>query len=115
MTRQALTTVEADFHERMHAAQIHGLWELASQMTRHPEPTAIPHMWKSSLIEAMVRESGEVVPVGEERRALQLFNPGLDGRWATTNTLIAAVQRSEEHTSELQSLAYLVCRLLLAK
>src|SRR5438874_2738857 len=38
MTRQALTTVEADFHERMHAAQIHGLWELASQMTRHAEP-----------------------------------------------------------------------------
>jgi len=92
MTRQALTTVEADFHERMHAAQIHGLWELASQMTRHPEPKAIAHMWKSSLLEAMVRESGEVVPVGEERRALQLFNPGLEGRWATTNTMIAAVQ-----------------------
>ena len=49
-------------------------------------------MWKASLIEAMVRESGEVVPVGEERRALQLFNPGLGGRWATTNTMIAAVQ-----------------------
>jgi len=30
--------------------------------------------------------------VGEERRALQLFNPGLDGRWATTNTMIAAIQ-----------------------
>src|SRR5205823_9429454 len=28
---------------------------------------------------------------------------------------IAAVVRSEEHTSELQSLAYLVCRLLLEK
>src|SRR2546425_8381231 len=27
----------------------------------------------------------------------------------------AAVDRSEEHTSELQSLAYLVCRLLLEK
>src|SRR2546425_6811199 len=27
----------------------------------------------------------------------------------------AGVQRSEEHTSELQSLAYLVCRLLLEK
>src|SRR5262244_1375320 len=91
MTRQTLTVVETDFHERMHAAQIHGLWELASQMTRHPEPKAIAHMWKSSLIEAMVRESGEVVPVGEERRALQLFNPGMGGRWATTNTMIAAV------------------------
>src|SRR5687767_15306821 len=29
--------------------------------------------------------------------------------------LIAAESRSEEHTSELQSLAYLVCRLLLEK
>src|SRR3989449_9535897 len=76
----------------MPAAQIPGRWELASQMTRHPEPKAIAHMWKSSLLEAMVRESGEVVPVGEERRALQLFNPGLEGRWATTNTMIAAVQ-----------------------
>jgi gentisate 1,2-dioxygenase len=92
MNREAMTTVEADFHERMHAAHMHGLWELASQMTRRPEPKAIPYLWKSSLIEAMVRESGEVVPVGEERRALQLFNPGLDGRWATTNTMIAAVQ-----------------------
>src|SRR2546423_6678375 len=28
---------------------------------------------------------------------------------------VSAFQRSEEHTSELQSLAYLVCRLLLEK
>src|SRR5687767_15709327 len=35
---------------------------------------------------------------------------------ATTRTrLPAARERSEEHTSELQSLAYLVCRLLLEK
>src|SRR2546425_8997905 len=33
------------------------------------------------------------------------------GRWATTS----CSRRSEEHTSELQSLAYLVCRLLLEK
>src|SRR5205823_13222354 len=33
----------------------------------------------------------------------------------TYNTAYAAVGRSEEHTSELQSLAYLVCRLLLEK
>src|SRR5687767_15671767 len=35
-----------------------------------------------------------------------------------TNAIAAlqrAVERSEEHTSELQSLAYLVCRLLLEK
>ena len=32
------------------------------------------------------------MPIGNERRALQLFNPGLDGRWATTNSLLGAVQ-----------------------
>src|ERR1041384_8395444 len=37
--------------------------------------------------------------------------------WTRTvrNTLTSATSRSEEHTSELQSLAYLVCRLLLEK
>src|SRR5205823_14870475 len=34
---------------------------------------------------------------------------------AQSHTLMPLVQRSEEHTSELQSLAYLVCRLLLEK
>jgi gentisate 1,2-dioxygenase len=92
MTRPAATAAETEFHERMHAAHMWGLWELASQMTRHPEPQAIPYMWKASVLEAMVREAGQAVPVGEERRALQLFNPGLDGKWATTNTMIAAVQ-----------------------
>src|SRR2546425_4305152 len=33
----------------------------------------------------------------------------------TTNRYNARADRSEEHTSELQSLAYLVCRLLLEK
>jgi gentisate 1,2-dioxygenase len=92
MTRPATTAVESAFHERMHAAHMYGLWELASQMTRHPEPKAIPYMWTARVLDALVREAGEAVPVGEERRALQLFNPGLDGRWATTNTMIAAVQ-----------------------
>jgi gentisate 1,2-dioxygenase len=87
-----MTAVEQDFHQRMHASHMYGLWELASQMTRHPQRKAVPYLWRSSLIDAIVRESGEVVPVGEERRALQLFNPGLDGRWATTDTMIAAVQ-----------------------
>src|SRR2546425_6986169 len=33
----------------------------------------------------------------------------------TRTPLFNRIQRSEEHTSELQSLAYLVCRLLLEK
>jgi gentisate 1,2-dioxygenase len=92
MTRQAPTAVEEGFHDRIHAGHMYGLWELASQMTGHPKPRAVPHMWKASLLEAAIREAGEVIPIGEERRALQLFNPGLDGQWATTNTMIAAIQ-----------------------
>src|SRR5205823_12172490 len=30
--------------------------------------------------------------------------------WLSSATLMSRIQRSEEHTSELQSLAYLVCR-----
>src|SRR2546425_8719957 len=38
-----------------------------------------------------------------------------DATAADVKDKVAMVQRSEEHTSELQSLAYLVCRLLLEK
>ncbi|HKY08385.1 MAG TPA: cupin domain-containing protein [Candidatus Binatia bacterium] len=80
------------FHERMHANNMYGLWELASQMTPNPRPKMVPHMWPWSLTKSIIEESARAVPVGDERRALQLFNPGLGGRWATTNNLIAAVQ-----------------------
>src|SRR2546425_6355347 len=39
----------------------------------------------------------------------------LEGRGAHQANLALGQDRSEEHTSELQSLAYLVCRLLLEK
>ena len=80
------------FHQRMHANNMYGLWELASQMTAEPQPKMIAHMWPWSTLEPIISESTSAVPVGDERRALQLFNPGLAGRWATTNNLIAAVQ-----------------------
>src|SRR5687767_15224150 len=47
---------------------------------------------------------------------------GMSGRFGPTRRILQAMgkpawawDRSEEHTSELQSLAYLVCRLLLEK
>src|SRR2546425_9738019 len=40
---------------------------------------------------------------------------GSDGSFEFLNLPIGDYKRSEEHTSELQSLAYLVCRLLLEK
>ncbi len=83
---------EDAFHELIHRNHMWGLWEIASQMTPHPKPEAIPHQWKWSLLKEVVKQSATAVPVGDERRAMQLFNPGLNGQWATTNTLIAAVQ-----------------------
>src|SRR3712207_8811157 len=50
-------------------------------------------------------------------RLCQTFGPGVpesDGR-VTTQFARNIVARSEEHTSELQSRQYLVCRLLLEK
>src|SRR2546425_8037549 len=49
------------------------------------------------------------------KRARPSGNSGLLHRAGPHNAAGADVRRSEEHTSELQSLAYLVCRLLLEK
>jgi len=83
---------EDTFHQLIHQNHMWGLWEIASQMTPHPRPEAVPYQWKWSLLKEVVKQSATAVPVGDERRAMQLFNPGLNGQWATTNTLIAAVQ-----------------------
>jgi gentisate 1,2-dioxygenase len=92
MTAEASTTSSEAFHDLIHTNHMYGLWELASQMTPHPMPKMIPYMWRWSLFESVLADAGEVVPIGDERRALQLFNPGLDGRWATTNSMIGAIQ-----------------------
>jgi gentisate 1,2-dioxygenase len=86
------TATDDAFHRRIHANNMFGLWELTSEMTPQPVPQMVPWIWKWSDTEPIVKESGTAVPVGEERRAMQLFNPGLGGAWATTNTLIAAIQ-----------------------
>src|SRR2546425_8660359 len=51
---------------------------------------------------------------GEEKKIQALFD---EMRFDDSSTAppFARLARSEEHTSELQSLAYLVCRLLLEK
>src|SRR3712207_8006684 len=54
------------------------------------------------------------VVVGQDDTGVSVLgelHQGLLGRWTITGT----VPRSEEHTSELQSRQYLVCRLLLEK
>src|SRR5205823_10759244 len=65
----------------------------------------------------------ELAAIPEEQRtarfvcALALCAPKSDcqRKWAVRESCEGRIARSEEHTSELQSLAYLVCRLLLEK
>src|SRR5205823_9766967 len=63
---------------------------------------------------AAERVARAVERVGERHFGIALRgHPQLGARFARIGADVAA--RSEEHTSELQSLAYLVCRLLLEK
>src|SRR2546425_8320927 len=81
---------------------------------RPPRSTLFPY---TTLFRSRQREAGQAAArqIGvvelEERRA---GSDGTDDRDEAELSL-HAVERSEEHTSELQSLAYLVCRLLLEK
>src|SRR5687767_15527639 len=80
---------------------------------RPPRSTLFPTRRSSDLglVRAARHEIGRdrMIPVGDgfHRHALLPF--------LADASSTAGAQRSEEHTSELQSLAYLVCRLLLEK
>src|ERR1039458_1298566 len=59
----------------------------------------------------VVNTAGAVIPT----ILLQIFRPGATSHDMWVNFRFSLVYRSEEHTSELQSLRHLVCRLLLEK
>src|SRR5256714_10357922 len=73
---------------------------------RPPRSTLFPYTTLFRSLRRRMEEQG----VPSQRMLLpQIFSlPPRDAEWVERN-------RSEEHTSELQSLAYLVCRLLLEK
>src|SRR2546425_5067248 len=78
---------------------------------RPPRSTLFPYttLFRSVfwlLLAAAVQAQAGGGPLGIDRR----FAYDSSGIWKRSNQT-----RSEEHTSELQSLAYLVCRLLLEK
>src|SRR2546425_5250816 len=52
---------------------------------------------------------------GQRPRKIAHHRHDIEPREFARETPCCRLQRSEEHTSELQSLAYLVCRLLLEK
>src|SRR5205823_12402587 len=76
--------------------------------TTEPLPKDSP-LWTLENVIVTPHHSGSSPRAGE--RTLALFAENLRRYKAE----VLREQRSEEHTSELQSLAYLVCRLLLEK
>src|SRR2546425_1678664 len=84
---------------------------------RPPRSTLFPYttLFRSLRHRALRRPRGAGGAGGAgQRRRGRRADPG-SGRLADPRARHAAEDRSEEHTSELQSLAYLVCRLLLEK
>src|SRR2546425_6552703 len=84
---------------------------------RPPRSTLFPYttLFRSRLQDhAAVRIELVVPRVEDEPGADDLVGEG-DGGGVHRSEREVAAERSEEHTSELQSLAYLVCRLLLEK
>src|SRR3989441_8966967 len=96
---------------------------------RPPRSTLFPYttLFRSPRIAA---ERDALVPLGrvatpEDMADVIAFLLGPDARYVNghdlvvdggvSGNLLGRLPRSEEHTSELQSLAYLVCRLLLEK
>src|SRR3712207_8949359 len=61
------------------------------------------------------RELGEIKRTLTMTRHLTLIGTGGSGKTRLALRVAADLARSEEHTSELQSRQYLVCRLLLEK
>src|SRR5205823_11087273 len=72
---------------------------------RPPRSTLFPY---TTLFRSTINQSGAL-----DVRATRIGRDTAFGK--IIDAVEAAEKRSEEHTSELQSLAYLVCRLLLEK
>src|SRR5205823_14801150 len=85
-----------------------------------PTSTLFPYTSSSDLhleAGAAARARREANPRGAPLKPQPSGKGSIDMPWSVSRmpSSYAAQWRSEEHTSELQSLAYLVCRLLLEK
>src|SRR2546425_4010099 len=83
---------------------------------RPPRSTLFPYTTLFRSLHHLLLEIVHGVAVAVEHHAAGRAQDGRAARAAVRGQAVAALPlRSEEHTSELQSLAYLVCRLLLEK
>src|SRR2546427_4880333 len=78
---------------------------------RPPRSTLFPYttLFRSPHNSTFYNSSHSVHPISLERKQLK------GGSGKVLESVLGAVSRSEEHTSELQSQSNLVCRLLLEK
>src|SRR5258707_11809484 len=81
---------------------------------RPPRSTLFPYttLFRSLLLDITIVPDGPLRPDDDRTAKITL---GGGGQPANFCSWAAAQERSEEHTSELQSRQYLVCRLLLEK
>src|SRR5262245_63035420 len=84
------------FQETVLQEQLTPLWMAATGQFREPRTHVEPYLWRWKGLRERMMQALELIPLG--------------GKGAERRVL-----RSEEHTSELQSLRHLVCRLLLEK
>src|SRR3712207_7178712 len=88
---------------------------------RPPRSTLFPYTTLFRSLQPLAREINfsetvYVYPSGPDAHArIRIFTPSAEMPFAGHPVLGTAFVRSEEHTSELQSRQYLVCRLLLEK
>src|SRR5262249_61467983 len=88
------------------------------QIIRHPPTSPLFPTRRSPDLEEAQLEYDWIAPAGERDAVLHLEIGGADikgGYYGVRNGRHFYHDRSEEHTSELQSLTKLVCRLLLEK
>src|SRR3712207_7234350 len=79
---------------------------------RPPRSTLFPY---ATLFRSESNRNVAVAPPGRRRRPTSIVTPMGVLRPPGSGRLLGRVGRSEDHTSELQSRQYLVCRLLLEK
>src|SRR2546423_9365976 len=82
---------------------------------RPPRSTLFPYttLFRSIVVRSTIDPTALAATLREQVQALDKDQPV--SAIKTMETYLEESMRSEEHTSELQSLAYLVCRLLLEK
>src|SRR5258705_9211305 len=88
----------------VHSASVRLLFFFFLMIRRPPRSTLFPYttLFRSDRVDAVLVEA--------ERAGGKIVKPAQRAQWGGLT-----IFRSEEHTSELQSLRHLVCRLLLEK